>query len=186
MDLVSVAYAQTAPAVAEASVIVPPIVFVAIGFIVTMVALGLVFRNIPVTSGHSIFLGAGIALMVVPAVATFEWSDKGFKISMKNAAEDLAAQTAFLSKENKEIREELLRLNNVLQTTVSKLGEVTAPNQPAPSLPTSGPDSTWEQIIQPDFYRDFEVRNKSAVQLNQQNLDSVLGLQESLKSLPGF
>lgn len=191
MNFVSDAYAQTgASAAADAGFFATnsAAVLAVVGLSVVAVSLYLVLTDKPVTTGQSVILGVGLAFLAVPFVANFEWSDTGFKFTMKSAAEGLTQEVARLTEDNKKVREDLLRLNDAIKGTVAKVEEVAPPmpGQPPinPSIRENG-GFEWKKLTQPGFFDDFSVRNKSAIELNKDSIGRLKGIERSLQA-PNF
>jgi hypothetical protein len=187
MDFVSSAYAQAASAAIDDPGFFTThsaFVLAVVGLCVVAVSLFLVLKERPVTTGQSVILGVGLAFLAMPFITNFEWSDKGFKLTMKSAAADLTKEVARLAEDNKKVREELLQLNEALKGTVAKVEEV-APANPGEPLkqPTLGSGKLeWQKLTKPKFFEDFSVRNKSAIELNQDSIGRIQDIEKSLKS----
>lgn len=188
MDFISIAHAQGTSVAAAASpgffATNAASVLAVVGLCVVGVSLFLVLKDKPVSTGQSVILGVGLAFLAMPFITNFEWSDKGFKLTMKSAAEGLTLEVARLTKDNEGIRQQLEQLKEAVKGTVAKVEEV-RPETPgsSPKVPMSGSGKAeWEQLIKPDFFQDFSVKNKTAIELNRDSLDKLQDIQKSLKA----
>lgn len=152
-----------------------------IGGIVIALALVLVIRNMPVSTGHSIFLGAGVALLALPLISKFEWSNDKFSFELKAAAQDLTKEVSRIAEENKAIRGELVQLSSALQAATAKIdlkadAATTGIGSSSPSA-----DVDWSKYSSPTFFEDLMVRNKTAIQGNERTLDNLQSIQKQLQ-----
>jgi multidrug transporter EmrE-like cation transporter len=165
---------------------IAPWILAVIGGVVILLALVLVLRNMPVSTGHSIFLGAGVALVALPLVSKFEWSQDKFSFELKSAAQDLTKEVSRLAEDNKAIRGELLQLSSALQTAAAKIEQKsdapdTATNTPSDTTPAL---SDWSKYSSPSFFDDLMVRNKAAIANSERSLDNLDTIQKQLQLPP--
>lgn len=160
---------------------VAPWVLAIIGAIVIALALVLVIRNMPVSTGHSIFLGAGIALLALPLISKFEWSGDKFSFELKAAAQDLTKEVSRLAEENKAIRGELVQLSNALKAATTKIDLKADATTPGIGAVSPSADVDWSKYSSPNFFDDLMIRNKSAIEGNERALDNLQSIQKKLE-----
>ena len=75
-----------------AAVGVPIWLFLGAGLLLGLATLGMIARNVTVSTGHSLLIGAAAALLVFPFVYKFEWSGDGMKNEARATALELNRQ----------------------------------------------------------------------------------------------
>ncbi|TDH39089.1 hypothetical protein E2A64_08400 [Pseudohoeflea suaedae] len=138
-------------------------VFFAVGFFFVM-------RNLAITTGHALIFALGAALIALPHVKDFEWSDGKFKYTAKQTTLDLSQELKSVTEQQKSLAQQIATLAtalernsdqlNELQLSVSKVSPSIAP--PAPASGTFS-RTMWENLKA----ASEEIEGKAGLSLQQ-------------------
>ena len=120
-----------------------------------------IIANRAVSTGHSLMIAVGAALVLVPYISTFEWSDKSFKFTTRQEAAELAKSLAQAAKEEINLREQVSTLAQGLQAAtlrISALETKTGNNSGQPSDQLMG--STFEDWIKSNEISKDDALNR--------------------------
>ncbi|MBY5661094.1 hypothetical protein [Rhizobium leguminosarum] len=180
MEFITSAYAQSAvPAYETTGLRFSDWIVIGIGIVIAIISLVVISKNIAVTVGHAIILGAGVALVCLPFVANFEWSDKGFKFARREEASELTDQVVNVAKENLAIREDLKKVSEALQAANLR---ITALEKPAGSPPPDLQGLNLEQYKGPNFFDDLIRKNDVGIAKGSDSIDQLQNLQRSIQN----
>ncbi|MBY5706966.1 hypothetical protein HFO38_30405 [Rhizobium leguminosarum] len=169
--------AEVSQAIAAAAV--PVWLFLAAGAVLGVATLALIARNIAVSTGHSILIGAAAALLVFPFVSKFEWSETGMKYEARANAIELSRQLEEVALAQKQ-------QNETIQKLAAEL-EVAAQNIEAFRRATPGSPGPFTNVpeVSPDVMKGVQDNAKATADFNKQTLDAVREMQKTLR-LPRF
>lgn len=180
MEFIASAFAQsTVPSYETTGLRFSDWIVIGIGIVIAIISLIVISRNIAVTVGHAIILGAGVALVCLPFVANFEWSDKGFKFARREEASELTDQLVNVAKENLAIREDLKKVSEALQAANLR---ITALEKPAGSPPPNPQGLDVEQYKGPTFFEDLIRKNDAGIAKGGVSVDQLQNLQRSIQN----
>ncbi len=171
MDLISFAYAQTSNA-GQFSQSMPDWVFILVGGLIAVLALALIFWQFTVTSGHALVLGIALAIACLPYVASFEWTDSGFKLTTKAVASELANQIKHLTEQDTAKSEQLKQVNEALKTATERIASLENANKPGAAVPTD--TSKFDSLIK---------KNDTVIKNNALRIERLDGLTKTLDAL---
>lgn len=154
-----------------------------IGVIIALISLTVIYRNIAVTTGHALILGAGVALICLPFIANFEWSDKGFKFARREDATDLAAKVIGLAEDTVAIRSELKTVTEALQAANLRIATL---EKPAGSPPLASPNFNVEDFKKPTLFEDLLKRNELGILKGNASIDQLQDLKKAIQSPEGM
>ncbi|MDX0411594.1 hypothetical protein GOC69_12165 [Sinorhizobium medicae] len=77
-------------------------IFLVAGFLLAVVAVSLIFKQIAVTTGHAVILGLAIAIAALPYIASFSFSNEGFNITTKQQGAALTEEVKALGEQQKQ------------------------------------------------------------------------------------
>jgi hypothetical protein len=168
---VSAAHAQEV--VQNATSSISDWVFIAIGIVLAVLAVIMIFKKFDVSSGHAIVLGVAVAVASLPYVANFEWNKDGFKFTTKAQGSQLADQLASLTQQQLDVRENLKNVGEALKAATERMAviEAAVENTGAQITPPASPRFNLP------FFEDLISENTEAIQSGKQQLNEV----ESLK-----
>ena len=154
------------------------------GFLVIGFTVYLILAAKAVSSGHAMVLAAGTALVLLPSVSNFEWSDGGLKYTRRSETSDLAGQVKKLADDNVQanatIREttEALRVAN---ERLNKLELVSQSSQGSGGQDSGGkstPKLEWGPYTKPTFFEDLIKKSDQSIKLSNDNLDALTTFQK--------
>lgn len=158
-----------------ATIGVPVWVFLVAGLALGLATLGMIARNVAVSTGHSLLIGAAAALLVFPFVSKFEWSEKGMKYEARVTARELNRQLEDVAVAQKQ-------QNETIQKLAAEL-EVAAQNIEAIRKSSPGTVGSFTGIpeVSPDTMKTLQDNAKASADINKQALDAVREMRENLR-----
>jgi mevalonate kinase len=171
MDLISFAYAQ-ATNTGQVSPSMPDWIFILVGGLIAVLALVLIFRQFTVTSGHALVLGIALAVACLPYVASFEWTDSGFKLTTKAVASELANEVKHLTEQDTAKSEQLKQVNEALKTASERIAALENASKPGEAIPTD--TSEFDRLIK---------KNDTVIKNNALRIERLDGLTKTLDAL---
>ena len=171
MNVISFAYAQASSA-GQVSQSTPDWVFILVGCLMAALALALIFWQFTVTSGHALVLGIALAIACLPYVASFEWTDSGFKLTTKAVASELASQIKHLTEQDTAKSEQLKQVNEALKTATERLAALENAKNPGATTPSD--TSKFDSLIE---------KNEATIKNNALQIERLDGLTRTLDAL---
>ncbi|MBB5572563.1 MULTISPECIES: hypothetical protein [Rhizobium] len=158
------------------------------GIVIVAITLILIFQGREVSSGHAMVLAAGAALMLLPSVSNFEWSNGGLKYTRRDETADLASQVKKLAEDNIQANETIKQTTEALKVANERLNRLEAGGQtsqnPAPQDGGAKPPVKfdWGKYSQPTFFEDLLKKSDQSVQLSNQNRDALTTFQKQFNA----
>jgi hypothetical protein len=174
MEIVGTAFAQPLDGGLQQ---VSPYWFYVAGGVIAVVGLAFVWRNIAVTSGHAVIVALGVAIIALPSIADFEWTDGGFKFSTRQQVTQLAAQVEALNRQEEAINAALIDMGEAMQVMTERL--VALDEETEGGRGTETAERGW--AFDPAIYDRIITERRSAIQLNQQRLNEINELQRQIQ-----
>ncbi|WP_417679112.1 hypothetical protein [Roseibium sp.] len=144
-------------------------VFTAIGVILLFVASLFVFRQHTISTGQALLFALGVALVAMPHVVNFEWSDGGIKFTTKEATATLTDQVKSITEQQKEINDQIKILSQTVKDTSERMNSVLASiksNDPSVTIPST-------TVVPPETWKNFLDKNEK---INEQSLQTIFKL----------
>lgn len=141
--IIGTAHAQS-DVVASTEVVISAWVYVVAGVFLAAVTLVLVMKDKTVSTGHAILFGAAVALIAIPKLASFEWSEDSFKFTTRDQSTKLASIVGGLVTNTAALQEEQKSNIEILRALTERLAalELTlAQEQANLGLNSDGDDS---------------------------------------------
>lgn len=91
------------------------------GLLLAVVAVFLAFSRRDVSLGHAAIVSVGAALIAIPYIADFEWTDHGVKFTTRDQGAELATQLAATNKEIESLRSDLAKMTAALQKNSERI-----------------------------------------------------------------
>ncbi|MBB3611249.1 hypothetical protein [Rhizobium sp. BK602] len=160
----------------------------AAGAILIVFTLGLIVRGKEVSSGHAMVLAAGAALMLLPSVSNFEWSDGGFKYTRRDETADLTSQVKKLADDNIQANETIRQTTEALRVANERLNRLEAANQSSQNPGTQGGGVKsplkfdWGKYSEPTFFDDLLKKSDQSVKMSTDNRDAVTTFQRQFEA----
>ena len=138
-----------------------------------------------VSSGHALILGAGILLVMIPFVTSFEWNDSGFKVGMKESAGKLAIKVNENARDALDIRNDMVELSKAMEAIDLKLKEITDNDDPVDSEGDSKEKySGFGKYYQPGFFDKFQMSNEEWAVNQRNSIAEIEMLEKSIQQIP--
>jgi predicted Zn-dependent protease len=131
------------------------VVMLSLGAVVVVAVMILIFKDKAISTGHAIALGVGAALVALPSVSEFEWSEGKIKYVTRDTAGDLTLTVRSVSEQQKELQTSIAQLGDALKNTserIAALEKIVQKQQPDAKLPTESP-------VDAKVFQDLMLRN---------------------------
>ncbi|WP_104822296.1 hypothetical protein [Rhizobium sp. NXC24] len=158
------------------------------GVIIVGITLYLIFNEKEVSSGHAMVLAAGAALLLLPSVSNFEWSDSGLKYTRRTETADLTSQVKKLADDNIQANETLRQTSEALKIANERLNKLEAAGQSSqnPSTPNGGPklppNVNWGRYTEPTFFEEMLKKSDQGVKMSNENRDALTTFQRQFEA----
>lgn len=153
-------------------------VFTLVGVTVLGIACLSVARGISVTSGQAMIFAFGAAMIALPHIVDFEWSETGFKFTTKETTSRLASSVKLLSDQQGDLNKQITVLRKAIGDSEAQLNEVLAKIESSqnsvqlPKIDTSS-SSIWEGFLE---------RGELIDKTSQDTIMKIDNIQKSLSS----
>lgn len=95
--------------------------FFVAGCCVVLAATALILLGKSVSTGHSLMVAIGAAVIVLPYVTTFEWSDDTLKFTTREEAAALARSATEASQDEVQLREQIAELGEGMKAALERI-----------------------------------------------------------------
>ncbi|MBW8284112.1 MAG: hypothetical protein K0M55_10950 [Rhizobium sp.] len=126
-----------------------------------------------ISTGHAISVCAGVVLIVLPVLSSFEFTGDGVKFTRRSETIELTDQVTALTKQNARLREDLQRTIEGLQATSERLRAIETSAQSSGATPLPDSSDAWLQTIKPAFFEDLKASNEEGVRAAEKTLQSL-------------
>lgn len=142
------------------------------GAAILIVAVMTIMANRAVTRGHGLMIAVAAAVVLVPYVSNFEWSDKSIKFTTRVESAELAQNLALAAKEEVKLRERITELAHGLKSATDRIAALEASTGSAPSAPNGAlTGSTLEEWIEKnELGKEDAINRWGAIQGLEQQL----------------
>jgi hypothetical protein len=158
------------------------------GVIIVGITLYLIFQGKEVSSGHAMVLASGAALMLLPSVSNFEWSDGGLKYTRRDETADLTSQVKKLADDNIQANETIRQTTEALKVANERINRLEAAGQSSqnPGSQDGGtkspPKFDWGKYSEPTFFDDLLKKSDQSVKMSNENRDAVTTFQRQFEA----
>jgi hypothetical protein len=137
--------------------------------VLIFLAIFLIGKKFEVSAGHSAIVVIGAALIALPYVANFEWTEGGIKFTTKDQGFKLADQLTQANAQVAAMHDDLARLAEALKASTERIAALEAKTN-------GGTGSSGSKPFNPAFFDSLIHNNeaaKSSTNLRIQQLDDL-------------
>jgi hypothetical protein len=149
------------------------------GLLLAIGATGLAFFRRDVSLGHAAIVAAGAALIAIPYVADFEWTDHGVKFTTRDQGAELTAQLAATNKEIESVRSDLAKVTAALQKNSERIATLESKAGVGANSGT-GEYGTYDK----SFFDNLLKQNQDAKRATTLRLQKLDQLKETFQPTP--
>jgi hypothetical protein len=142
-------------------------------------AIVLAFMRRDVSLGHAALVAVGAALIAIPYVADFEWTDHGVKFTTRDQGAALTAQLADTNKELQSVRNDLSKLTEALRQNSERIAALESRGSTAPHSGTVSPGA-----YDKSFFDDLLKQNQDANKATSSRIQELDHLKETFQPAP--
>ncbi|MER9631009.1 hypothetical protein [Mesorhizobium sp. M0296] len=142
------------------------------GGVIFLAALLAIITNRAVSTGHSLMIAIGAAVVLVPYVSNFEWSDKSIKFTTRLESAALTRNVADTAQNEVQVRSQLTELAAALKAATDRIAALEASTGHGTGTQNGGLTGLTLQ--------EFMKQNDWAKDNAQKRFDNLLGLEQQL------
>lgn len=134
------------------------------GGLIISAALVLVLFNKSVSTGHNLMLAIGAAIVLVPYVSNFEWSESVVKFTTRTETASLTREVAATQDDSVELRAQVSEIAKGLKALTERLESIEKSIPQSGNMQGQGPKPTWSPLTLDNFILQNEAAKAEAYQ----------------------
>ncbi|RVM19656.1 hypothetical protein [Sinorhizobium meliloti] len=168
------------PMAAAAATVAPSEwIFLVVGLVLAAIALGLIVKQIAVTSGHAAIVGLAIAIAALPYIASFSLSNEGVNITTKQQGATLTEEVKAVGEQQKRTAQSVHALTEAMEAMQK---QIVALKQASASAGNPIPTDPEFQKYDDRFFQDLGGDVQQTIKSSEGSLKQLNELQRTFQA----